>query len=93
MGNQKARQDCVFICAACGKMAEWKYGFAPLGRLCVRSPGYDESCGIHASEVNFADLPPEYQDEWNRLVKEQRFTYQTVVTAGGQTITVRKERE
>ena len=41
MANKIAPEGCVYVCQACGKMSNDRYGFKPI------SMGWDESCMLN----------------------------------------------
>lgn len=68
MSNEKAPEGMVYVCAACGKVSRYRYGFAPdnsdydsTGRK-YSSAGWDESCMMNAELAKVADLPEKTQD-------------------------------
>jgi hypothetical protein len=56
VGNRKAKLGYVFVCFACGKTSEWKYGFDNAGINCQKSRGWDESCMMNSEEVSLSKL-------------------------------------
>jgi hypothetical protein len=49
MANEKAPEGQVWVCCACGKTSEWRYGFDDNDKVCVRSCGWDESCMMNSA--------------------------------------------
>lgn len=47
-GNYKAPEGQIWVCGACGKTSEWRYGFDNNNKNCVRSRGWDESCVMNS---------------------------------------------
>lgn len=48
--NAKAKPEHIWICAACGKQARWRYGFDDKNvNDPERSAGWDESCVMRAT--------------------------------------------
>jgi hypothetical protein len=59
-GNKRAPDGQVYACGACGKVSRWRYGFDDKGRNDA-TPGWDESCMMHAvlvSEASITDPTP-----------------------------------
>jgi hypothetical protein len=48
MANTKAPEGQIWVCCACGKTSEWKYGFDNNNKDCVKSHGWDESCMLNS---------------------------------------------
>ena len=63
--NQVAPEGQVFVCAACGKQSQDRYGFKRI------SQGWDESCMLHAV-LCYEKQPGETQ--WRAVWREEKET-------------------
>lgn len=53
--NQKAPEGCLYVCMACGKTADWKYGFDDQNKFAA-SRGWDVSCTLNSVLYKKEDL-------------------------------------
>lgn len=57
MSNKKSPPECIYVCACCGKMSDWRYGFAPESQPKAETTrGWDESCMMHATLIRREDI-------------------------------------
>ena len=69
--NERADEDKVFVCMACGKTSTTRYGFIegdkPGEYVSTASSGWDEACMLNCNEVEKKRLV--YNDAGTRVVQ------------------------
>lgn len=56
MANIKAGDDELWVCLACGKVSNYRYGFCEAGDVIFKTNGWDESCMLNSSLYKKSDL-------------------------------------
>lgn len=66
MSNRQAPEGHIWVCAACGKTADWAYGFDEHQKNAAMQ-GWDESCATWAHLVRLEDVAE--RSEGGRILK------------------------
>ena len=74
-GNIKAGDDEVWVCLACGKTSNYRYGFHDTDNV-ICSRGWDESCMLNCALYKKDQL--EYNDSLVVSIKEGAFPIKIV---------------